>query len=390
VTIAFLTRTLSSGGAERQLAILAQGLAARGHDIVCFAFYQQAGIDPPAGVRAVWLGKRGRWDVLGFFVRLIAGLRAERPQLLYAYLPVANSIAILLRRFVPGLQIAIGVRSSALELSRYDYLHGVSHRVERHLARGADLIIVNSAAGLADLKAQGYPAGKMRLIYNGFDAGAFRPDAAARSVERAAWRLGAEDFVVGMVARLDPMKDHDTFLNALARLAPRHATLRAVIVAEGSLAERRRLERRAGELGLADRILWSGRRDDMAALYNALDVLCLPSAFGEGFPNVVGEAMSCAVPCVVTDVGDCAALVGDTGKVVAPRDPVALAAALERLLGAPAAERRALGAAARERVVAMFSVTRLVDETEAALGKLRQGRRSGELPPQPPGADSQR
>jgi glycosyltransferase involved in cell wall biosynthesis len=372
--IAFLTRTMSGGGAERQFALLAQGLAARGHDIVCFVFYRQAGIDLPPGVRVVWLAKRGRWDVLGFFRRLVAALRAERPHLLYAYLPVANGIALLARRFVPRLQVVIGVRSSALELSRYDYLQRASHRLERRLARGADLVIVNSAAGRADLAAAGYPVEKIRVIRNGIDAAAFRPDAAARSIERAAWRWGAEDFVVGMVARLDPMKDHGGFLAALARLAPKHEALHAVVVAEGSRAERRRLERRAGELGIADRISWSGRRDDMAALYNALDLLCLPSAFGEGSPNVVGEAMACGVPCIVTDVGDCAILVGDTGSVVPPRDPAALAASLERLLAAPAAERLALGAAARERIIATFSVARLVDETEIALGALRQGR----------------
>jgi glycosyltransferase involved in cell wall biosynthesis len=374
VKVAFLTRALSGGGAERQFAILAQGLAARGHEVICLVFYDLAGSDPVAGVRVIWLGKRGRWDVLGFSFRLIAALRAERPQLLYAYLPVANSIAILLKRLFPRLRVAIGIRSSALDLSRYDYLHGWSHRLERRLASGADLIIVNSAAGLADLKAQGYPAEKLRLIYNGIDAVTFRPDAAARHTERTARQLDADDILIGIVARLDPMKDYDTFLDALARLAPKHVALRALIVAEGDFAERRRLERRVGELGLADRILWSGRRDDMPALYNSLDVLCLSSAFGEGFPNVVGEAMSCAVPCVVTDVGDCAALVGTTGTVVPTSDPVALATALDRLIAAPAAERRALGVAARERVVAMFSVERLTDDTEAALRALQQGR----------------
>jgi len=107
----------------------------------------------------------------------------------------------------------------------------------------------------------------------------------------------------------------------------------------------------------------------MPAAYNALDVLVL-SSMSESFPNVVGEAMACGVPCVVTDVGDAAELVGETGVIAPPRDPERLREAIEALLARPAGERAALGQAARERILAGYSQSLLVQRTEAALAEL--------------------
>jgi glycosyltransferase involved in cell wall biosynthesis len=98
------------------------------------------------------------------------------------------------------------------------------------------------------------------------------------------------------------------------------------------------------------------------------------SSFGEGWPNVVGEAMACGVPCVVTDVGDACAIVGETGRVVPPADPEALARAWAELLAFPEEQRRALGAAARERIAAYFSLEQVVERYQALWEELAAGR----------------
>jgi glycosyltransferase involved in cell wall biosynthesis len=160
------------------------------------------------------------------------------------------------------------------------------------------------------------------------------------------------------------MKDHGTFLDAAARLAAERDDVRFVCVGDGLPAYRASLERRAAELGLGARLTWAGRRGDVPAVLSALDLLTSSSAFGEGFSNVIAEAMACGVPCVVTDVGDSAAIVGELGAVVPPRDPRALVGAwctvLERRDEFPEAELRG-------RIERKFSLDALIERTERAL-----------------------
>jgi glycosyltransferase involved in cell wall biosynthesis len=113
--------------------------------------------------------------------------------------------------------------------------------------------------------------------------------------------------------------------------------------------------------GLARMIHLLGPREEMPAVFAALDLLVSSSAYGEGFPNVVGEAMACAVPCVVTDVGDSGLIVADTGVCVPPRRPSELAAGVLDLLGRGPDARAALGQAARARVAAHYALDRIVE-----------------------------
>ncbi|MBE3143162.1 MAG: glycosyltransferase, partial [Planctomycetes bacterium] len=108
----------------------------------------------------------------------------------------------------------------------------------------------------------------------------------------------------------------------------------------------------------------------IAAVYNALDICCSTSIFGEGFPNVVGEAMACGIPCVVTDVGDSAMVVGETGRVAPVSDIEALAQALRTMILLSDAERSALGEMARQRILSNFSLQRMISNTETALAAL--------------------
>ncbi len=171
--------------------------------------------------------------------------------------------------------------------------------------------------------------------------------------------------VIGRVGRLDPMKDYDTFLAAAAHLGRERSDVRFVIVGDGPARYRHRLEQRAEELGIAGRVQWCGAQQEMPAVFNAFHVATSSSsAFGEGFPNVLGEALACGVPCVTTDVGDSAAVLGGLGPVVPPGDPGRLASAWTESLSAA---RDTLGARLRSRIEHEFSVATMVDRTERAL-----------------------
>jgi glycosyltransferase involved in cell wall biosynthesis len=156
------------------------------------------------------------------------------------------------------------------------------------------------------------------------------------------------------------MKDHESFLRAAARVAALRPEARFLCIGEGSEGYRQALVRLAAGLGIADRVIWTGRCTDPAAALAGLDICCSSSSFGEGFSNAIGEAMACGLPCVVTDVGDSALLVGATGTVVPRRQPEALAEALLAEVGRLGEGR---GGRARARIVENFSVDRMVERT---------------------------
>jgi glycosyltransferase involved in cell wall biosynthesis len=168
-----------------------------------------------------------------------------------------------------------------------------------------------------------------------------------------------------MVARVDPQKDHPNFVRAAALLAARRPDVRFVLCGQGADRENVALVRDLAERGLEDRFLLLGRRGDVDRVMAALDVCTLSSAYGEAFPLAIGEAMACGVPCVVTDLGDCAHLVGDTGGVVPPRDPAALAAAWEAMARLGPDGRGRLGLAARERIARNFALADVVERYAA-------------------------
>lgn len=372
--VVILARSLDYGGAERQMIALARGLHQRGHRVVVAVLYSGGPLERDLherGVPVEVFAKRGRWDVAGFLLRLLRFLRRERPQIVHGYLEFQNVLATAMQPFHGG-RVVWGVRASDRPLARYDWLMRVVSRVERRLSRFPGLVIANSHAGREHSVGQGFPASRVIVIANGIDTDRFRPDRAAGHRLRDELGIDRDREVVGLVGRFDPMKDHPAFLEAAARVASERPAALFLCVGTGPAAYGAALAALAERLGLGSRVIWAGARGDMPAVFNALTVAVSSSSSGEGFPNVVGEAMACGVPCVVTDVGDSARVVGDQGEVVPPGDPVALAAGIGRML--ERLERDAVDATAvRGRIVEHFSVSRLVEQTEAALTALVAG-----------------
>ena len=371
--VVFLARSLDFGGAERQLVLLASRLHALGYRVQVAVFYGGGGLESDlgqAGVPIHHFTKKGRWDILSFIMDLIRFVRTQRPAVLHGYLTVPNSLSLLLRPFCPGMKVVMGVRASNLDLRRYDHLSRLSFRLECLLSRWADLVIANSRSGRDYHISQGFPASRIQVVANGIDIERFRPDAEARRALRTEWQVPDAEILIGLIGRIDPMKDHPTFLRAAALLAERHADVRFVCMGNGDPAYKQHLMSLADQSGLASRVLWQEACSDVGPVYAALDILTSASGFGEGFSNVIGEAMAAAVPCVVTDVGDSAWIVGDCGRIVPPGDAAAMAAAWEALIALPDTDRQALGQHARRRIKDHFSVEALVQNTVAAIASI--------------------
>ena len=366
--ILFLARSLEVGGAERQLSALATGLKRRGHEVEVALFYAGGALEAgarAAGVPVVTLDKRSRWDLARFTARTLREIRRFRPDVVHGYLVAPNLLAVAVRPLVPGARIVWGLRASDMDWSRYGRLQEASFAASRVAARFADLLIVNSEAGARYHAQQGFPVSTLRVVHNGIDLETWRPDRERGLAARTRWGFGPADRVFGIAARLDPMKDHVTFLEAAVRVAVADGAARFVAIGGGLEPYASELKRHPAATRLAGRLVWAGETADMLSAYNALDALVLASAFGEGFPNAVAEAMACGVPCAVTDVGDAALVVGDEGIVVPAKDHAALALAMMTLAG-PASP-RAPRVAARDRIAGRFSVEAMVDATEALL-----------------------
>jgi glycosyltransferase involved in cell wall biosynthesis len=206
--------------------------------------------------------------------------------------------------------------------------------------------------------ALGYRAAAMHVVPNGYDLTLFQPDPEQRSALRAELKLGDED-VIGFVARYDPAKDHANLLRALAILKARDACPLCLLVGGGMEPSNAPLIAEIARHDVGDRVLLLGRRGDVPAIMNALDVHVLSSA-AEAFPNVLAEAMACGTPCVSTNVGDAADIVGESGWIAPPGDPEALADAIEAAL---AARRSADWSARRERarqwIARSFSIAQM-------------------------------
>jgi glycosyltransferase involved in cell wall biosynthesis len=368
--IALLIRSLNYGGAEMQVTILANGLVRSGHAVSLLVFYPNGSLRErlSPGVTVRCLEKRGRWDLIGFLRSLLRVLDEEQPDVLYAFLPVADLLACLTRLRSRKVKLVWGVRASDVDLARYDRLSQLTYWLERRLSRCPNLIIANSTAGRRHAVSRGFPDNdRFIVIPNGIDVEYFRPDAGLRGAVRAEWGVLPHETLVGIVARLDPMKDHPSFLEAAAKLARNDRGLRFVSVGAGPEDYARVLQEQARRLGLEKRMIWAGPHGDLPAVYNSLDLLVSSSAFGEGFSNVLGEAMSCGVPCVATDVGDAREILGDSAAVVPPSNPEALAAGILALLERLRLEGAYLDVRVRQRIAEKFSVEMLVERTKAAM-----------------------
>src|SRR5262249_6574231 len=224
------------------------------------------------------------------------------------------------------------VRSSRIEAPSIRWSTRYLARLLAALSRRPDAIIANSHDGQRYHERIGYRPKQWVNIANGVDLGRFRPRRDERAMLRTRLGIPAEATVIGLVARYHPMKDIGTFLRAASRFQQEHENVKFVLCGDGLGRDNFSLAKLVGALDLDRNIVLLGPRSDIELIYPALDVLTLCSIAGESFPNVLCEAMACDVPCVTTDVGDSAEIVGDCGSIVPTRDDGAVARAWDALL----------------------------------------------------------
>ena len=347
---------LATGGAERALLKLLAGSAGLRDTARVLSLRDRGTVGPEIealGVPVGAIGIRRSLPGAGAIRRFRWAVRAEPPAIVHGWMYHGNLAASYAARALPARPAVVwNVQHSVYSLTDEKPLTALVIRAGAWLSRSADRIVYNSRAAAQQHERLGYAADRTVILPNGFDTTRFAPSPEHRARLREALGIPADALVVGLLGRYHPMKDHRTFLRAAALLGAR-PEVRFLLAGPGVDPGNHVLAAEVAALGLGPRTLLLGARPDPERVMAALDILCSSSS-SEGSPNVVGEAMSAGVPCVVTDVGDSAWLVADTGVVVPPRDPAALAAGLRSLLDSP--QRVALGRRARERVVRAFAL----------------------------------
>lgn len=332
--ILHLIAGLSDGGAEAVLYRLCTHDAEDRHVVVSMMGEGKYGpLLYAAGVEVHCLGMpRGRVTFRGLR-RLWQILRTERPDVVQTWMYHADLVGGLVARLA-GVPVVWGIHNTTLEPGRSSRATiWVARACARLSTRVPRRIVACAQAAVRVHAAMGYDAQRMVVVPNGYDLSRFRPNAEFRHLLRAEWGIGDGVPLLGMVARFDPYKDHVNLIDALGMLAAQGLHFELVLVGTGMTPDNVELTQRVAAAGVADRVRLLGPRADVPAIMSALDVHVLSSS-AEAFPNVLAEAMACGTPCVTTDVGDAAQIVGDTGWVVPPRNAHTLATALQSALAA--------------------------------------------------------
>jgi len=285
---------------------------------------------------------KGLWKLYQILV-------CEKPDGLQTWLYHADLLGLIVGKLARVPRIMWNIRCSNMDLSHYSKKTTSIVRMLRFASRFPDAVVTNSRAGQEFHTALGYNPRRWVCIPNGIDTHLFQPNPAIRKKFRQSLKVPNNAIVIGMLARVDPMKGHAIFLKAMEHLSHTHTNLYCFLAGKNT-----------------DKVTWDiipprlyclGMMKDAPAFLNSLDIMVLSSAFGEGFPNVVGEAMACEIPTIVTDVGDAAALVQDPNQVIPPGDADKLALALERLLTLSSAQRKTIGQRGRQKIMSSYSIS---------------------------------
>ena len=300
-----------------------------------------------------------------FIFKLTSMLKKEKPDIVQTWMYHADLIGGMATKAVGAIPTVWGIHHSNLDPAANKQMTLWTVRTCAKLSGIVpEKIVCCSEASQIVHIGYGYAGEKMHVIPNGFDLNAFKPDHNAGANVREELGLGADDLIVGNVARFDPLKDHANLIRAASIICKMYSNIHFVLCGDGINWDNKELSANIMDAGLENVFHLLGRRSDIPRLTAAFNIACLSSC-GEGFPNVIGEAMACEVPCVVTDVGDSASIVGDTGFVVPPQDSQKLADALIEMVNMDQEQRRQLGTKARQRVFDCYSIDNIVYQYES-------------------------
>jgi glycosyltransferase involved in cell wall biosynthesis len=376
IRILFIITGLSTGGAEMMLLKLLERLSKEhfeAHVISLTTLGELAPRIASQGIPVEAMEFRFGLALSVGFVRLFKRIRSIKPDIVHTWMYHADAVGGLAARLAGVKKIVWCLRNGNMDRNFSFFSRKIGIPVCSFLSKCIpDKIITCSQNAMHFHVKIGYPVKKMALISNGFDLTRYKPDSAEKVKFRAELGVGMQTNLVGIIGRFHPMKNHVGFLEAASLLSRKIPDVHFVFAGAGLDEGNAMLMEAAERNEVKEKVHLLGLRNDVPFIMSGLDIVVSSSSSGEAFPNVLGEAMASGVPCAVTDVGDSAYIVGDTGEVVAPGDMPGLAAAIEKLLRLSPIERTALGERARERVKSHFEIGEIALKYESFYRNLPQ------------------
>ena len=366
--------TLGPAGAETMLCRVASAMDGSRFEnevVSLTGILDQAEKMQAIRVRVRTLGMKTSVPNPWLVMRLAQWIRESKPDVIHTWMYHANLVGALAARLAGNVPVVWGIHHSAFDPRVDKRRTMLVNRACALLSRKFPArIVCCSEASLRIHKKLSYATEKLEVIPNGFDLEQVKPDPAARASLREELGIPGDAILIGIAARFHSQKDHRNFVRAAARLHEQIPDVHFLLCGLDVNWQNPRLAGWIDAAGIRDRCHLLGLRRDVSRLFAGIDIATTASISGEAFPLVIGEAMACGTPCVVTDVGDSALIVGETGRVVAPGDPDALAEAWRKLIEAGPGVRRSLGMAARRRVQQHFALPTIVERYQAIYAQL--------------------
>lgn len=372
--IIHIINSLDFGGAETMLINLLLRTDRQRFEPSVVALIDNMRVADPlikAGIPIKVIGMTNRILNPRKFLALSRYLHQQQPHVVQTWMDHSNLIG------------SVAVRLAGLKTRIIWGIHHSNHI--RGVAKNSTQMVVDACARLSRFLPEkivccsetsarfygrrGFDRRRIEVICNGFDLSRFHPDHSARKDLRIELGLPEDTPLIGLAARWDPFKDHETFFKAAA-LAPQQVHF--VLCGTDITSSNHQLMAMLGRLGLVDRCHLLGPRHDVPRIHAAVDILT-SSSISEAFPLTLGEAMACGTTAVATDVGDSALIVGDTGLIVPPRQPAALAGAWRKILALNHQQRLEMGQRARQRVCQLFDLDSVIDRYQSLYTSIING-----------------
>ena len=364
--IVFVIGSLGRAGSERQMIMLASGLQSKGHVVSIVSLDGAGGFDAEARERDLNLLVLGKNfpRLLSSAISYVQHIRQQKADIVYAFLPKQHIVATLLKPLTRHAKIVWGIRASRVDWTSYRLRARLFFPIATLLSRWADLYIANSWSGSDYHISEGYKSDLMRVIPNGIDAKTFHPDPKMRTEIRQHWCVNDDQPVIGMMARFDPMKGNEHFLEVAATVANKIPNAIFVAVGRHSDSQGKTFLEVADSLGLKQRVFLFDTTQNPEKYLNGFDVLLVPSKT-EGFPNTVLESLACGTPVVGTNVGDIREILGPNLSAANYGDIDSLASGVLSLLSGQVSTKSRQEMS--EEICERFSPKTLVDKTEILL-----------------------
>jgi glycosyltransferase involved in cell wall biosynthesis len=372
IRVCHLITSLDTGGAERSLVNLVTAMNRDEFENEVVTLLKLGPMAQPlvqAGIPVTSMEIGRNLPNPAVLLSLVRHLRTNRPTILQTWLYHADFFGTAAALFARPEHLLWNVRSSNIREPGIPRSTQFLARLLAMLSKRPDAIIVNSQDGRQYHDRIGYRPKQWINIPNGVDLERFFPRPSDRAILRSRLGLSADAVVIGLVARYHPMKDIETFLRAASFFQQDHANAKFLLCGDGLCSDNAPLLERVRSLKLDRHAVLLGPRPDIELIYPTLDALTLCSIYGEGFPNVLCEAMACDVPCVATDVGDSAEILGGCGLIVPPRNPQTLSDAWRMLVEKGP---RFGGGGGRARVTARYSLRQMCRHYESLYRSLAQ------------------